>query len=108
MALKANEFDGVLRKLFDTLGEIELLCRTIHTQVGNAASVARRALEKGRAAGASSGKPASKHIGTTTALTVPVLFKQNHHACHTRFKAGTMKRCSNSSPSWTTASRPSA
>jgi hypothetical protein len=47
-------------------------------QVENAASLAGRALDSGREEDASAGKKSGKHIGITTAMTIPDLFKQNH------------------------------
>jgi hypothetical protein len=75
MAQKANVFDTVLRKLFDALADIELLCHATHMQIENAASLANQALERGRAESARSGRQANTFIGISTALSIPDLFE---------------------------------
>jgi hypothetical protein len=79
MAQKTNVFDTALRKLFDGLADIKLLCRATHMQIENAASLANQALERGRAESASSGRQASTFIGISTVLSIPDLFKPSHH-----------------------------
>ncbi|HME73077.1 MAG TPA: hypothetical protein VKM54_24895 [Myxococcota bacterium] len=79
MAQKTNVFDTALRKLFDALADIVLLCRATHMQIENAASLANQALEEGRAESASSGRQASTSIEISTALSIPDLFKPSHH-----------------------------